>query len=45
MAPFTAPLRGRPEVTASLDTPLLHVLHNELYLHGPHFGYGLPRAQ
>ena len=22
-------------VTASLDTPLLYVLHNELHLHGP----------
>ena len=24
-------------VTASLDTPLLYVLHNELHLHGPTF--------
>ena len=24
-------------VTASLDTPLLYVLHNELHLHGPRF--------
>ena len=28
-------------VSASLDTPLLYVLHNELYLHGPRFGCGL----
>ena len=28
-------------VTASLDTPLLYVLHNELHLHGPRFGCGL----
>jgi aerobic-type carbon monoxide dehydrogenase small subunit (CoxS/CutS family) len=28
-------------VTASLDTPLLYVLHNELKLHGPRFGCGL----
>ena len=27
-------------VTASLDTPLLYVLHNELHLHGPRFGCG-----
>ena len=25
-------------VSASLDTPLLYVLHNELHLHGPRFG-------
>ena len=28
-------------VTASLDTPLLYVLRNELRLHGPRFGCGL----
>ena len=28
-------------VTASVDTPLLYVLHNELHLHGPRFGCGL----
>src|SRR6201984_2275450 len=28
-------------VSASLDTPLLYVLHNELHLHGPRFGCGL----
>jgi aerobic-type carbon monoxide dehydrogenase small subunit (CoxS/CutS family) len=28
------------DVTASLDTPLLYVMHNELQLHGPRFGCG-----
>src|SRR3954462_11624610 len=31
-------------VTASLDTPLLYVLHNELHLHGPKFGCGLSQC-
>src|SRR6202158_2039501 len=32
-------------ISASLDTPLLYVLHNELHLHGPRFGCGLaPRG-
>src|SRR5712675_2380633 len=31
-------------VTASLDTPLLYVLHNELELHGPRFGCGLAQC-
>ena len=31
-------------VTASLDTPLLYVLHNELRLHGPRFGCGLAQC-
>jgi aerobic-type carbon monoxide dehydrogenase small subunit (CoxS/CutS family) len=31
-------------VTASLDTPLLYVLHNELHLHGPRFGCGLAQS-
>ena len=31
-------------VTASLDTPLLYVLHNELHLHGPPFGCGLAQC-
>src|SRR3978361_454243 len=31
-------------VNASLDTPLLYVLHNELHLHGPHFGCGLAQC-
>ena len=31
-------------VTASLDTPLLYVLHNELKLHGPRFGCGLSQC-
>src|SRR6476619_2762663 len=31
-------------VTASLDTPLLCVLHNELHLHGPRFGCGLAQC-
>ena len=29
------------EVSATPDTPLLYVLHNELHLHGPRFGCGL----
>ena len=32
------------DVTASLDTPLLYVLHNELHLHGPRFGCGLAQC-
>jgi len=31
-------------VTASLDTPLLYVLKNELHLHGPRFGCGLAQC-
>src|SRR5690606_10108014 len=31
-------------VTASLDTPLLYVLHNDLQLHGPRFGCGLAQC-
>src|SRR5690242_20695969 len=31
-------------VTASLDTPLLYVLHNELHLHSPRFGCGLAQC-
>jgi len=31
----------RQKVTASIDTPLLYVLHNELHLHAPRFGCGL----
>jgi aerobic-type carbon monoxide dehydrogenase small subunit (CoxS/CutS family) len=31
-------------VTASLDTPLLYVLHTELHLHGPRFGCGLAQC-
>ena len=31
-------------VTASLDAPLLYVLHNELHLHGPRFGCGLAQC-
>src|SRR5437016_8834701 len=31
-------------VTASLDTPLLYVLHNELHLHGPRFGCGMAQC-
>src|SRR5690348_16518138 len=31
-------------VAASLDTPLLYVLHNELHLHGPRFGCGLAQC-
>jgi aerobic-type carbon monoxide dehydrogenase small subunit (CoxS/CutS family) len=32
------------DVTASLDTPLLYVLKNELHLHGPRFGCGLAQC-
>jgi aerobic-type carbon monoxide dehydrogenase small subunit (CoxS/CutS family) len=31
-------------VSASVDTPLLYVLHNELHLHGPRFGCGLAQC-
>src|ERR1700744_1926734 len=31
-------------VSASLDTPLLYVLHNELHLHAPRFGCGLAQC-
>jgi aerobic-type carbon monoxide dehydrogenase small subunit (CoxS/CutS family) len=31
-------------VSASLDSPLLYVLHNELHLHGPRFGCGLAQC-
>ena len=31
-------------VTASPNTPLLYVLHNELHLHGPRFGCGLAQC-
>src|SRR6059058_3869137 len=31
-------------VSASADTPLLYVLHNELHLHGPRFGCGLAQC-
>lgn len=31
-------------LTASLDTPLLYVLRNELKLHGPRFGCGLAQC-
>jgi aerobic-type carbon monoxide dehydrogenase small subunit (CoxS/CutS family) len=34
----------RHRVTASIDTPLLYVLHNELHLHGPRFGCGLAQC-
>jgi nicotinate dehydrogenase subunit B len=36
--------RSRAQLTASLDTPLLYVLHNELHLHGPRFGCGLAQC-
>jgi aerobic-type carbon monoxide dehydrogenase small subunit (CoxS/CutS family) len=32
------------QVTASLDTPLLYVLKNDLKLHGPRFGCGLAQC-
>jgi hypothetical protein len=31
-------------VSASLDTPLLYILHNKLHLHGPRFGCGLAQC-
>src|SRR3979409_2590079 len=31
-------------VTASVDQPLLYVLHSELHLHGPRFGCGLAQC-
>jgi aerobic-type carbon monoxide dehydrogenase small subunit (CoxS/CutS family) len=31
-------------VSATLDTPLLYVLRNELHLHGPRFGCGLAQC-
>jgi aerobic-type carbon monoxide dehydrogenase small subunit (CoxS/CutS family) len=31
-------------VAASLDTPLLYVLHSELHLHGPRFGCGVAQC-
>lgn len=31
-------------VSASPETPLLYVLHNELHLHGPRFGCGLAQC-
>jgi aerobic-type carbon monoxide dehydrogenase small subunit (CoxS/CutS family) len=34
----------RHQVAASLDTPLLYVLQNELRLHGPRFGCGLAQC-
>jgi aerobic-type carbon monoxide dehydrogenase small subunit (CoxS/CutS family) len=34
----------RHKVTASIDTPLLYILHNELHLHGPRFGCGLAQC-
>jgi nicotinate dehydrogenase subunit A len=35
---------SKHEVTATLDTPLLFVLRNELRLHGPRFGCGLAQC-
>jgi aerobic-type carbon monoxide dehydrogenase small subunit (CoxS/CutS family) len=32
------------DATASLDTPLLYVLKNDLHLHGPRFGCGLAQC-
>jgi len=34
----------RHRVSASIDTPLLYVLHNELHLHSPRFGCGLAQC-
>jgi nicotinate dehydrogenase subunit A len=35
---------AKHEVEATLDTPLLYVLRNELRLHGPRFGCGLAQC-
>jgi aerobic-type carbon monoxide dehydrogenase small subunit (CoxS/CutS family) len=35
---------ARHKVTASIDTPLLYVLHNELHLHSPRFGCGVAQC-
>jgi aerobic-type carbon monoxide dehydrogenase small subunit (CoxS/CutS family) len=44
-AAFTIDVNGlRHRVGASIDTPLLYVLHNELHLHGPRFGCGLAQC-
>jgi aerobic-type carbon monoxide dehydrogenase small subunit (CoxS/CutS family) len=34
----------RHRVSASSDTPLLYILHDELHLHGPRFGCGLSQC-
>jgi isoquinoline 1-oxidoreductase alpha subunit len=34
----------RHNVSASIDTPLLYILHNELHLHAPRFGCGLAQC-
>jgi aerobic-type carbon monoxide dehydrogenase small subunit (CoxS/CutS family) len=34
----------RHRVTATIDTPLLYILQNELHLHGPRFGCGLAQC-
>jgi aerobic-type carbon monoxide dehydrogenase small subunit (CoxS/CutS family) len=45
MAKLKITVNGRTQgVTASPDTPLLYVLHNELHLHGPRFGCGLAQC-
>ena len=42
---LTIRVNGRVHaVTATPDTPLLYVLHNELHLHGPRFGCGLAQC-
>ena len=45
MSRMTIKVNGaKHSVEASLDTPLLYVLRNELRLHGPRFGCGLAQC-
>jgi nicotinate dehydrogenase subunit A len=45
MARMTIKVNGaKHSVQASIDTPLLYVLRNELRLHGPRFGCGLAQC-
>src|SRR5438045_6643773 len=45
MSRFTIEVNGaKHSVVASVDTPLLYVLRNELRLHGPRFGCGLAQC-
>jgi nicotinate dehydrogenase subunit A len=45
MSRLTLTVNGaKHQVAASVDTPLLYVLRNELRLHGPRFGCGLAQC-
>src|SRR5262245_11919515 len=45
MAKFVLKVNGAPlEVAADADTPLLHILRNDLELNGPKFGCGLAQC-